>query len=113
MVTVTVSSSIPRNVCIGVGPSNLSMVIGTFEFLNLTSSLCRCATPSLLIIHCIASATAVKIFGADLRPKESAASTYTISSHFIPKRWQSSGCIGTILYALLMSTLLAGFAGPA
>ncbi len=120
MVSATVSTSITKNV---VGPSSLSMVIGTFKLSNLTTSLCKFSAHSsesgspktkksskltVKMFHTISLDYPLYSIGNGseyfryLRPKGSAASMYTISSHFIPKRWQSSGCIGTILSALLM-----------
>ena len=59
--------------------------------------------PLDLSTHSIASAWAVKIFGADLNPNGSIASIYTAPIHCTPSKGLSSGWTGTRRYADLMS----------
>ena len=62
--------------------------------------------------HASASATAKKIFGADLSPNGRAVSMYTSESHLMPSRAWSSGCTGTILYAFFRSILASSVPVP-
>ena len=59
-------------------------------------------TPSCLAIYSTASATAVKILGADLKPNGRAVSMYRDPSHCLPI---SPEWMGMLRYALLMSSL--------
>ena len=56
-------------------------------------------------IHCMASAIALYILGPDLSPNWSTASVCTPPFHLIPSSHLSSGCTGTLRYALSTSSL--------
>ena len=60
----------------------------------------------------MASAMALKIFGADLRPNGSTVSMNSLPCHLVPNNRRSWGCTGTIWYAFLMSNFASSVPLP-